>query len=304
MHVICLAARTRKVPGRKLFCDRMIGQTVYEFESSHPSQAAGSPRAEIRASFAPNNFGAHRLDEKFDLYRLPNRLLGRLEPRQFKTKISFSGLWMVQCLRPASPTREDAIFNMLSANRRDLLIAPLLAAIPGVLLGDRADASPIDPNMTFTKLPDQITWEAARNRPPNTVEQALLWGKSSEPGLYYYLVKWYPGFMSAPHWYETDRLCVVVFRHLVGGERGRLRAKRHGSNAGGQLHPARRAHAALRRRQEGRQGACGDCDLRHRTDHLSRGGSEQTGFARTVSTRPIEPLVFVQVIDPVSGGSA
>jgi hypothetical protein len=60
------------------------------------------------------------------------------------------------------------------------------------------------------KLPDQITWEAARNRPPNTVEQALLWGKSSEPGLYYYLVKWYPGFMSAPHWYETDRLCVVV----------------------------------------------------------------------------------------------
>ena len=61
-----------------------------------------------------------------------------------------------------------------------------------------------------SKLPDQIIWEAARNRPPNTVEQALLWGKSSEPGLYYYLVKWYPGFMSAPHWYETDRLCVVV----------------------------------------------------------------------------------------------
>jgi hypothetical protein len=24
------------------------------------------------------------------------------------------------------------------------------------------------------------------------------------------LIKWYPGFMSAPHWYETDRLCVVV----------------------------------------------------------------------------------------------
>ena len=81
---------------------------------------------------------------------------------------------------------EDAMFNMLSANRRDLLIAPLLAAVPGALLGDRANASPVDPNMTFTKLPDQIVWEAARNRPPNTVEQALLWGKSSEPGLYYY----------------------------------------------------------------------------------------------------------------------
>jgi hypothetical protein len=110
----------------------------------------------------------------------------------------------------ASPNEEDAMFDMLSANRRDLLIGPLLAAIPGALLGDRANASPVDPNMTFTRLPDQIIWQAARNRPPNTVEQALLWGKSSEPGLYYYLVKWYPGFMSAPHWYETDRLCVVV----------------------------------------------------------------------------------------------
>jgi hypothetical protein len=108
------------------------------------------------------------------------------------------------------PNEEDAMFDKLSANRRDLLIAPLLAVIPAALLGDRADASPIDPNKTFTKLSDQITWEAPRNRPPKTVEQALLWGNSSEPGLYYYLVKWYPGFMSAPHWYETDRLCVVV----------------------------------------------------------------------------------------------
>ena len=48
------------------------------------------------------------------------------------------------------------MFDMLSANRRDLLIGPLLAAIPGALLGDRANASPVDPNMTFTRLPDQI----------------------------------------------------------------------------------------------------------------------------------------------------
>jgi hypothetical protein len=40
------------------------------------------------------------------------------------------------------------MFKMLSANRRDLLIAPLLAAIPGALLGDRADASPIDPGFS------------------------------------------------------------------------------------------------------------------------------------------------------------
>ncbi|HLN10257.1 MAG TPA: cupin domain-containing protein [Xanthobacteraceae bacterium] len=95
------------------------------------------------------------------------------------------------------------MLDMSSANRRDLLIAPLLAAIPAALLGERAEASPIDPNMTFTRSPDQIVWQSG-NRLPKTVEQAPLWGKSSD------LVRWYPGFMSAPHWYETDRLCVVV----------------------------------------------------------------------------------------------
>src|SRR5689334_20109925 len=75
--------------------------------------------------------------------------------------------------------KEDDMIDNLSANRRDLLIAPLLAAMPAALLGGRADASPVDPAMTFTKLPEQITWEKARNRPPKTVEQALLWSKSS-----------------------------------------------------------------------------------------------------------------------------
>jgi hypothetical protein len=102
------------------------------------------------------------------------------------------------------------MFNMLWANRRDLLTAPLLATMPAGFWGDRAKASPIDQNMTSTILPDQIVWQAALTGQPKTVEQAPLWGKSSEPGLYYTLVKWYPGFMSAPHWYETDRLCVVV----------------------------------------------------------------------------------------------
>jgi hypothetical protein len=113
-------------------------------------------------------------------------------------------------LQARESNKEDAMFYMHLANRRDLLIAPLLAAFPAALWNDRAEASPIDPNMTFTRLPDQIVFQAGANRPPRTVEQAPLWGKSSEPGLYYYLVKWYPGFMSAPHWYESDRLCVVV----------------------------------------------------------------------------------------------
>jgi hypothetical protein len=94
-------------------------------------------------------------------------------------------------------------------SRRDLLIAPLLTALPMALLGGAAEAAP-DPTMTITTLPDQITWTRAPGNPEKSVENAPLWGKSSEPGLYYNLTKWHPGYMSGPHWYETDRYCVVV----------------------------------------------------------------------------------------------
>ena len=43
------------------------------------------------------------------------------------------------------------------ASRRDLLIAPLLAALPLALLTERAGAAP-DPNMTIVKSQEQITW--------------------------------------------------------------------------------------------------------------------------------------------------
>jgi hypothetical protein len=64
--------------------------------------------------------------------------------------------------------------------------------------------------MTIVKLPQEIDWIRAEGFPENSVEQAPLWSKTSESGLYYVLVRWYPGYMSAPHWYETDRYCVVV----------------------------------------------------------------------------------------------
>jgi len=99
------------------------------------------------------------------------------------------------------------------STRRDVLatslFAPLVAATPLGLFTGEAEAAP-DPAMTITKLPDEIQWEVARDRPPKVVESANLWSKTSEPGLYYYLVRWYPGYMSAPHWYEQDRYCVVV----------------------------------------------------------------------------------------------
>jgi hypothetical protein len=94
--------------------------------------------------------------------------------------------------------------------RRDLLISPLVAAVPIGLLATAARAAGPDPTMTIVKPPEQLTWTRMLDFPEKSVEQAPLWSRTSEPGIYYYLVKWHPGYMSAPHWYEEDRYCVVV----------------------------------------------------------------------------------------------
>jgi hypothetical protein len=97
----------------------------------------------------------------------------------------------------------------LLAQRRDLLLAPLLAALP-LALSEEARATPLDPQQTMVTLPDQIAWKARPNWPKNSAATATLFGSLNQPGLYYMLMKWYPGYMSAPHTYVTDRLCVVV----------------------------------------------------------------------------------------------
>ena len=94
--------------------------------------------------------------------------------------------------------------------RRDLLLTSLLAAMPLALAGREAAASPIDPTETIVRLPEQIAWQTQAGFPEKSVEMAPLFGATTSPGLYYVLVKWHPGYMSAPHTYATDRLCVVV----------------------------------------------------------------------------------------------
>jgi hypothetical protein len=97
----------------------------------------------------------------------------------------------------------------LFANRRDLLIAPLLAALP-LALTNGAGASKIDPAQTIVRLPEAIEWKTPPGFAAGSIDQATLYGATTEPGLYYVLVRWHPGYMSAPHTYVTDRLCVVV----------------------------------------------------------------------------------------------
>ncbi len=96
----------------------------------------------------------------------------------------------------------------LSATRRRVLLAPLLAALPLALAS--APAEVLDPAETQITLPDQYRWAPWTGGPPHSAEMATLYGGLDKPGPYVVLMRWYPGFMSAPHTYATDRLCFVL----------------------------------------------------------------------------------------------
>jgi len=115
---------------------------------------------------------------------------------------------------PLAATAED-VARLLpqlaarAATRRGLLLAPLVAALPLGLISGPAAA--IDPAQTQVTLPDQYPWKPAlAGVPPHSVETAPLVGATDRPGPYVVLIKWYPGYMSAPHSYVTDRLCFVL----------------------------------------------------------------------------------------------
>jgi hypothetical protein len=94
--------------------------------------------------------------------------------------------------------------------RREIITVPLFAAAFAMLRSESAKAAGVDPTMTMIAPPDQIPWQELYNFPKGAAEAAPMFGKVSEPGQYFVLIRWHPGFMSAPHWYETDRLCVVL----------------------------------------------------------------------------------------------
>jgi hypothetical protein len=96
-----------------------------------------------------------------------------------------------------------------STPRRDMMLAALLSSLPAGLL-DTAEASPLNPAQTIIRPPNQLQWKPNPAFSEPSVDGCILTGNINEPGLYYTLVRWWPGFMSAPHTYTTDRFCIVV----------------------------------------------------------------------------------------------
>jgi hypothetical protein len=102
----------------------------------------------------------------------------------------------------------DRVFspdNLLLPDRRRLLLAPLLAALPLGLSVGRAEA--INPSETQVTMPDRIKWTAWTGGPPRSAEMATLLGGLDKPGEYVV-----PGFYerAARLAYATDRLCLVL----------------------------------------------------------------------------------------------
>ena len=99
----------------------------------------------------------------------------------------------------------------ICATRRGLFLAPLLAALPLALPDTAALAGQINSSETQVTLADAIKWSGWINGfPPHSGEMATLYGGLDKPGPYLVLMKWHPGYMSAPHTYATDRLSLVL----------------------------------------------------------------------------------------------
>ena len=78
------------------------------------------------------------------------------------------------------------------------------------LLAGAAESSEIEPKQTFVLQRDGITFAPWAGLPPGSGEMAKLYGDIDRPGPYLVLMKWNPGWFSAPHSYATDRIQMVM----------------------------------------------------------------------------------------------
>ena len=118
---------------------------------------------------------------------------------------------------PRSTRNNSALSALLAVDddvawsRRGLLLSPLLATLPLAMSTVETNAGAINSSETVITLPDSIDWGSwIDGFPPHSGQIATLYGGLDQPGPYLVLMKWYPGYMSAPHTYVTDRLSLVL----------------------------------------------------------------------------------------------
>jgi hypothetical protein len=109
----------------------------------------------------------------------------------------------------------------MKVDRRSLLAAaPLLLAtiaagdktgrLGDIQLASAPETGP-DPTETYIQQYQDIAFAPWGNLPKHSGEMAKLYGDFNNAGPYLVLMKWNPGWFSAPHTYATDRIQVVVF---------------------------------------------------------------------------------------------
>jgi hypothetical protein len=96
----------------------------------------------------------------------------------------------------------------LSTGRREILAVLLAFAAAGS--SRSANAQTFTGPGTSVTLPADIHWSTPAGAPPRSFESVMLAGDLDGAGPYLTLLRWYPGYMSAPHQYLTDRLSLVI----------------------------------------------------------------------------------------------
>lgn len=113
-------------------------------------------------------------------------------------------LYIDRLLKTLATNNVDAI------SRRALVLAPIFGGLALSLGVNSAEAGVIDPSETAVTLPDAIRFVPWSGGPAGSGEVAELYGGLDKPGPYLALMKWNPGYFSAPHLYNTDRISVVI----------------------------------------------------------------------------------------------
>jgi hypothetical protein len=102
-----------------------------------------------------------------------------------------------QCVKKEATMRAARVWCYLS------ILSVLLFG-----LAVRGDAVELNPAAIKYKLPDQIQWSPADER---GVQNAVVVGDPSKPGLYMVFTKWLAGnHFSRPHFHPNDRFITVI----------------------------------------------------------------------------------------------